>query len=347
MAQSDRKPTLREVADRAGVSIGTASAVFSNKAWVSETVRTSVRDAAEEIGYRPRERRTMAPAAGAQVTTIGFLSQFNEMFSPVNPYFAEVLFGAQRACAELNVSMNYEVIDPRSGQVPLSVERRQVNGLLVLSHAADRDYLRRIVDAGLPCVLLEHTDVGLPVDYVRHDDEAGAEDATRHLLDLGHVDPVPAIITGPTDVLPAEVRLRGYLRALEKRGLTADPAYIRRNNFNVPTGAEEMNRLLDLPIPPTAVFCGNDETAIGALEALRQRGKKVPRDVSIVGYDDVAAAAYTVPALTTVAADKELLGAQAVWHLMERIRRPAMNARDTRLAVRLVERASTGPRRNR
>lgn len=345
MAQAERKPTLREVADRAGVSIGTASAVFANKAWVSETVRTSVRDAAEEIGYRPRERRTMAPAAGVEVTTIGFVSQFNEMFSPVNPYFASVLFGAQQACAELGVSMNYEVIDPRAGQLPLSVERRQVSGLLVLSHAADRGYLRRIIDAGVPCVLLEHADIQVPVDYVRHDDEAGALQATRHLLDLGHVDPVPAIITGPADVFPAEVRLQGYLRALDERGLTADPAYIRRNNFNVPTGVEQMHRLLDLPVPPTAVFCANDETAIGSLEALRQRGKKVPRDVSVVGYDDVASAAHTVPALTTVAADKELLGVQAVWHLMERIRRPALSGRDTRLAVRFVERASTGPRR--
>ncbi len=349
MAQADRKTTLKDVAESAGVSIGTASAVFANKAWVSESARSAVRSAADELGYRPRERRSNGPmASGTPVTTIGFVSQTSDMFSPASPYFASVLYGAQQACAELNISMNYEVSDPTSGQLPLSVERRQVSGLLVLSHASDRDFLRRIIDTGIACVLLEHAETELPVDYVRHDDETGAYLATRHLLDLGHVDPPPAIITGQAEVLPAEVRLSGYRRALAERGLTVDPAYVRRCYFDAAGGAARMDELLDLPVPPTAVFCANDESAVGALEAVRRRGRKVPRDISVIGYDDIASAAHTVPPLTTVAADKQLLGAQAVWHLIERIRRPTMNCRDTRLAVRLVERASTGrPRSSR
>ncbi|MFI5835795.1 LacI family DNA-binding transcriptional regulator [Micromonospora sp. NPDC051300] len=347
MPKVDGRTTLREVAERAGVSIGTASAVFANKTWVSDTARSAVRGAAEELGYRPRERRGGTSTSDVPVTTIGFVSQVSEMFSPASPYFASVLYGAQQACAALNISMNYEVSDPAAGQLPLSVERRQVSGLLVLSHASDRDYLRRIIDTGMPCVLLEHVETELPVDYVRHDDETGAYRATRHLLDLGHVDPPPAIITGRPEVLPAEVRLAGYRRALAERGLTVDPDYVRRSNFDATSGAERMAELLDLPMPPTAVFCANDESAVGALETLRKRGRKVPRDISVIGYDDIAIAAHTVPPLTTVAADKELLGAQAVWHLIERIRRPTMNGRDTRLAVRLVERSSTARPRGR
>lgn len=343
MAQTGRRSTLREVADRAGVSIGTASAVFADKHWVSESARAAVRGAADDLDYRPRGRRTRAVQT---VTNIGFVSQVKEMFAP-NPYFASVLFGAQQACGQLGISMTYEVCDPDTGAVPLAVQRAEVAGLIVLSHASDREYLRRILGAGVACVLLEHVDVELPVDYVRHDDETGAYLATRHLLDLGHIDPAPAIITGPPEVLPSEVRLSGYRRALAERGLSVDQAYVRRSTFDAPTGAARMAELLDLPVRPTAVFCGNDESALGVLETCRTRGLRVPRDISIIGYDDIAMASHTVPPLTTIATDKELLGAQAVWHLVERVRRPGVASRDTYLSVRLVQRGSTArpPRR--
>ncbi|WP_410813860.1 LacI family DNA-binding transcriptional regulator [Micromonospora sp. 067-2] len=345
MTEAQQRSTLRAVAERAGVSIGTASAVFSDKTWVSAGARAAVRSAADELGYRPRSRRTPA-AAAPLVSSIGFVSQISAMFVPTSPYFASVLFGAQQACARLHISTSYEVFDPATGGLPLSVQRRQVGGLLVLSHTSDRDFLGRIVDTGTPCVLLEHEVTDLPVDYVRHDDEAGAFQATAHLLDLGHTDPVPAIITGQAEVLPAQARLAGYRRALTERGLTERPEYVRRSNFDTATGAARMAELLDLGQPPTAVFCANDESALGALETARSRGLRVPQDVSLIGYDDIAMAAHTVPPLTTMAADKELLGAQAVWHLLERIQQPRLSSRDTSLAVRLVNRASTAaPRR--
>ncbi|GAA3240767.1 LacI family DNA-binding transcriptional regulator [Dactylosporangium siamense] len=341
MTEAQGRSTLREVAERAGVSIGTASAVLSDKTWVSAKARAAVRSAVDELGYRPRSSRPVTAAAAPGVSSIGFVSQISEMFVPTSPYFASVLFGAQQACARFNISTNYEVFDPAAGGLPLSVQRRQVGGLLVLSHASDRAFLRRIIDTGMPCVLLEHEVTDLPVDYVRHDDEAGAYQATTHLLDLGHTDPAPAIITGRAEVLPAQVRLAGYRRALAERGLTERPEHVRRSNFDTRTGAAAMAELLDLRQPPTAVFCANDESALGALEAVRARGLRVPEDISLIGYDDIAMAAHTVPPLTTVAADKELLGAQAVWHLLERIQQPRLSSRDTSLAVRLVHRAST------
>ena len=347
MARTEQRSTLRAVAERAGVSIGTASAAFAGKAWVSDSARASIRTAAEELDYHPRARRGSTAVAPPPVTSIGFLSQPSEMFAPGSPYAAAVLFGAQQACAQLNISMNYEVSDPASGRLPLSVERREVGGVLLLGHGCDRDYLRRIIDTSIACVLLEHGDVGLEVDYVRHDDADGGYRATGHLLDLGHVDPAPAIITGPADVLPAQQRLAGYARALAERGLAVEPVYLRRADLSAAGGGAAMAELLDLPVPPTAVFCANDETALGALETLRCRGVQVPRDISVVGYDDIRTAAHTVPPLTTVASDKELLGAQAVWHLLERIRQPGLTSRDTRLAVRLIERASTGRPRTR
>ncbi|MBP2703705.1 LacI family DNA-binding transcriptional regulator [Microbispora sp. RL4-1S] len=339
MGRVTGRSTLKEVAERAGVSIGTASAVFAGKPWVSSATGSVVRRAAEELGYRPRPRRGAEPTG-----MIGFVARASEQFSPDDPYYAPVLFGAQQACAELGLSLTYEAI-PLGGRLPLCVERGQADGLLMLSLGSDRDYLARILGAGVSCVLLEHAVGDLPVDHVRHDDETGGYLATRHLLDLGHTDPPPAIITAGDHIVPAARRLAGYRRALAEAGLRADPAYLRRSEFSVRTGHEQTTALLDLPVPPTAVFCANDLSAIGALDALRERGLRVPGDVSVVGYDDIATAAHTSPPLTTVASDKELLGAQAVWHLVERMRRPGMTSRDTRLAVHLAERASTAPPR--
>ncbi|MGW0480177.1 LacI family DNA-binding transcriptional regulator [Nonomuraea sp. NPDC003214] len=336
--------TLKEVAERAGVAIGTASAVFAGKSWVSPATGAAVRQAAEELGYRPRARKATAAPGGM----IGFVSWVDDLFAPANPYYAPVLFGAQQACAELGLSMTYEVVQRRGDLLPLCVAREQVGGLLVLS-SAPRDQLLRILDAGVTCVLLESAAGDLPdglaVDQVGHDDETGGYLATRHLLDLGHTDPPPAVITADERVLPAARRLSGYRRALAERGLRPPPGYVRRGEFTSETGHEQMAALLALPVPPTAVFCANDESAFGALAALRERGLCVPGDVSVIGYDDIAMAAHASPPLTTIASDKELLGAQAVWHLVQRIRRPGLTGRDTRIAVRLVVRESTAPPR--
>ncbi|MEU5665124.1 LacI family DNA-binding transcriptional regulator [Streptomyces longwoodensis] len=330
--------TLRQVAETAGVSIGTASAVFTEKDWVSEPVKASVVEAARVLGYQPRRRRAEAEPP---VTDIGFVSWAGEAFSPANPYYARVLHGAQQACAGQGIALTYEVVDPGTGRLPLCVERGQVSGLLVLSYGSDREYLRRIIEAGVACVLLEHTPLDLPVDHVRHDDENGGYLATRHLLELDRPGPVPALITAPENIAPATWRLRGYRRALEEHGLRFDPQYVRYCDFDVPGGHQAMLGLLDLPVPPTSVFCANDESALGALDALRGRGLRVPQDVALVGYDDVPLAEHASPPLTTIAADKELIGAQAVWHLLERLRHPGVASRDTRLAVRLVRRGST------
>ncbi|GAA4206465.1 LacI family DNA-binding transcriptional regulator [Microbispora amethystogenes] len=337
MRRTTGRSTLKEVAERAGVSIGTASAVFAGKTWVSPATGSVVRRAAEELGYRPRARRP------AETGMIGFVSWVSELFSPGNLYYAPVVYGAQQACAELDLSMTYEVIQPRGDRLPLCVERGQVAGLLVLNVGASRDYLARILDAGVSCVLLEHAVIDLPVDYVRHDDETGGYLATRHLIGLGHTSPPPAIITAGAHIVPAAQRLAGYHRACAEHGLTPDPAYVRPGDFTARTGYEQMTALLDLPVPPTAVFCANDLSAFGALDALRERGLRVPGDVSVIGYDDVAMAAHASPPLTTIASDKELLGAQAVWHLVQRVRRPETTSRDTMLGVRLVERRSTAP----
>ena len=339
-----RRPTLREVAERAGVSMGTASGVLSEKGSASEQTRALVVAAAEELGYTRRVRP--AVSRPGELTTAGVIARSLHFPSPGNPFYMAVLNGAQRACAELGIALTLETVEEngeRAGQLPLIVQRRQAQGLLVLGHL-DAGYVKKLLDAGTPAVVVDHSVDDLPVDCVRSEDEQGGYLATRHLLDLGHVAPVPAMIIGIPGLRPIADRVAGYRRALAERGLRPAARYLQESvDLSLKGGRAAMEALLDLPHPPTAVFCSNDSTALGALEALRMRGIAVPEECSVIGYDDMEMAAHSPPPLTTVHVDIDLLGAQAVWHLVQRVARPAMTPRSTRLGVSLVVRASTGP----
>jgi len=280
------------------------------------------------------------------LSTAGIIARGLHFPSPVNPFYMEVLNGAQRACADLGVAMTLEMVEEtgdRAGQLPLIVQRRQAQGLVVLGHL-DNDYIGRLLDTGTPCVAADHSVDDLPVDSVRSEDEAGGYLATTHLLDLGHVDPPPAMIVGIPSLRPIAERVAGYRRALAERGLRPPARYLQESvDLSFPAGRVAMDALLDLPRRPTAVVCSNDSTALGALEALRLRGIAVPDGCSVVGYDDMEMASHSPPPLTTVHVDIGLLGAQAIWHLVQRVAAPTMTRRMTRLGVRLVIRSSTAP----
>lgn len=343
----EQQPTLREVAELAGVSIGTASGVFSNKPSVSEAARAAVRSAAADLGYQPPRRRRAANKAGAtDIMTIGLVSRVVQRAGSSYPFYGPVLDGAEQACAALGASLVFEVLredGQEFGGLPLSVQRGQSQGLLLLGYL-DQPYVEEIIGSKVPCVLVNNALTAPLADSVCDDDVRGGYLAAKHLIDLGHVDPVPATIAGPQHLSPMRQRLEGYSAAL--RETVGEPAgtYIRiAQGTGVADGREQMAALLELDTPPTAVVCCNDFTALGALEVLRQRGVNVPAECSVLGYEDLDFAAHAVPPLTTVAVDRELLGKQSVWHLAERIRDPRIAIRDTRLAVSMVERGSTAP----
>lgn len=343
MSRPERRVVLRDVALQAGVSLGTASNVFAEKSSVSEEIRTAVLAAAADLGYRPRPRATRARSV--PVSTMGMVMR-HRMGSPLgNAFYSHVLHGAQTACAEYGITLTYEILPPPpdDGRVlPLIVQRRRVQGVLVVGHV-NPAALALLRQAEAPFVLVDDAVDPPLADVVRGDDERGGYLAAKCLLDHGHRQPPPAIIAGPLDHASIRGRLAGYRRALAEADCAADDAYVRIGDLGPDRGRREMLALLDLPAPPTAVFCCNDTTAQGALNALHERGVDVPGGCSVVGYDDIDWAGHAVPPLTTVHVEKELLGAQAVWHLLERIERPGMPLRQTSLAVTLVDRRSVGP----
>lgn len=348
---------MRQVAERAGVSLGTASAVFSGNAAVSGDARRAVHQAAHALRYRPRRPVSDPYRSSEAMRSIGLVIRLMEHGLRTNPFYAAVLQGAQQVCASLDLSLSYELTVgiERDDPLPLVVQRRETHGLLLVGYLPDHT-VEEIAATGVPCVLVDNSepsrlDSTRPalsrIDSVRNDDGQGGYLATRHLLDLGHTDPVPAMIAGPSEFPSIRDRVRGYRRAIVESGHRVEPQLVRSTSLSPAGGRTEMNDLLDLPNPPTSVFCCNDATALGALATLRERGLAVPEDFSVVGYDDIELAAHAAPPLTTVRVDKELLGAQGVWHLVQRIGQPEMTGRETRLEVVLVTRGSSGPRHTR
>ncbi len=302
---------------------------------------SAVQAAATELHYAYRPRRSQP--LPSTTPTIAVISQRIPITSDSNPFYSPVIRGAERACSASETGLLFAVVDrqvTRHEQLPALLRERRVQGLMVVSYIHP-DTLATLQCTGLPIVLVDHA-VDVPgIDSVMADDDQGGYLATRLLIERGHRHPVPAMIVGPLHV-SIQRRVAGYRRALAEFGLAHDQRYVRAS-LDPDGGYAAMVELLDQPVPPTAVFCCNDTTALGALDALHDRDIAVPRQCSVVGYDDIEQAAHACPPLTTIGVDKELLGNQAVRFLLDRIAHPMMTARYTRLGVRLIHRESVGP----
>jgi LacI family transcriptional regulator len=185
------------------------------------------------------------------------------------------------------------------------------------------------LDRRIPCVAAEH--------------ETGAVEAMRHLIGLGHRR--IAAITGPPGWLATDARLRGYHTALAAAGIPPDPELLVTSDYEFAPGAAAAATLLDVPEPPTAIFAFNDAIALGAIRAAHQRGLVVPRDLSIVGFDDIKYAAVVTPALTTVRQPLAELGQTGVSLVLRLLEREPLETVQLELATRLVVRDSTAPPR--
>jgi len=331
-----RRIGLRQVAERAGVSLATASNVFAAKPWVSADIRDEVLAAAAELKYEPRRQ---GEARHAPVRMLGFVIRHDAPLES-DPFYSDLLRAVEQACAIRGVSVARAHVPfdaERIEDLPPMMRHRQVQGLLAVGVFGPGFYAL-LQQLRLPWVSLDHFDQALPTDCITGDDEYGGYLATRYLIELGHRSPPPAMLAPDSDGANGpncERRWRGYCRALAEFGIPYNEEYVPRIEL-----ASALTALLNLPTPPTAIFCWNDPAALFALNTLRERGISVPRQCSLVGYDDIYLAAGTVPALTTVRVDRHLMARQGVTNLIERIAEPDLSPRHTNVAVTLLKRRS-------
>jgi LacI family transcriptional regulator len=330
--------TIKDVAAIAGVSFTTVSHVVNNSRPVSADVRAKVERAIHELNYVPS---AVARSLKARATaTIGLVVP-----NSTNPYFAELSRGVEDGCARAGYCVFFcnSDDDPMKQRNYLrTLQEKRIDGLVVASAGDDAVLAQTLVDAREPLVIVDRNIEGLNADLVQIDHEKGAYLATRHLLQLGHVR--IGCITASVSTAVSAMRVHGFIRAMAERGIEIVPEAIVESEFSGLGGHRAATQLFDT-MQPTAIFACNDMMGIGALRAAAERGMSVPRDCSIIGFDDIELGRFTYPSLSTVGRSVRALGEAAAQTLIERItggteaaRAPA---RRRVLAPRLILREST------
>ena len=338
MAQAtSQRPTIRQIADQAGVSIATVSRVLNGRGDVSDETRDLVSRVIRENGYTANRS-----ARGLVAGRTGFVGVVVPLVFPA--YFSGILDGAAEALSERDLHI---VLSPTGQEHDREVSvldrlHGVTDGCLIILPEESSEELERHLDNGFRFVVIDplmRLDERIP--SVSAANTSGADQAMRHLLQLGHRR--IAQINGPNGWLATDDRRRGYRAALASAGILPDPALEVDAVPEVDPGREAAASLLALPDPPTAIFAFNDNIAIGAIQAARARGLRVPDDLSVVGFDDVEHATIVTPALTTVRQPLAEMGRTAVSLLSRLMERQSLETLHVELATRLVVRDSTAP----
>ncbi|MFS8204112.1 LacI family DNA-binding transcriptional regulator [Streptomyces sp. CWNU-52B] len=334
--------SLKDVAERAGVSIKTVSNVVNNYPHITPAMRARVQEAIDELGYRPNltARHLRKGRTGIIALAVPELG---------NPYFAELAGAVIDAAAEHEFTV---LLDHTRGEreqellVSQGFRARVIDGLILSPLELEAEDLQGRAD-DVPLVLLGERTYGLPFDHIAIDNVAAARAAVRHLLDRGRTR--IAYLGARTDSAnrPAHLRLDGWRAELAAAGVTPDEGLIVPvGGWDRDDGARAMAELLDAGHRPDAVFAFNDLIAIGAMRVLHERGLRVPWDIAVVGFDDIAESRFGAVSLTTIAPDKQAIARLAVASLLRSLSgRQEPGGRELTAAFELVERESTLGRR--
>jgi len=330
--------TISDVATRAGVGAGTVSRVLNGSPRVSENTRAKVLATIDELGYRPNPLAQGLSRGRCQ--TLGVVVPFFTHASAVERLrgVAAALDGSRYDLVLFDVEQPVH----RDEFLATLTRRDRADGLIIMSMPPPPDALQRILDGGVPVVLIDAVGDGVPV--VCTDDVEGGRLATRHLVALGH-QRIAFIGDAPDDPLgfvSSTDRERGYREVLESSGVGFDDRLVRHGAHDREVAHQLTNELLDRPDRPTAVFAASDVQALGVIEAARARGLDVPVDLSVIGFDDIELAVYA--GLTTIRQPLAESGALGARLLLEALRGEAAPAADVHeLPLELVERSTTAP----
>lgn len=328
-------PTLEEVAARAGVSRATASRVLRGDAKVSQRARDVVLEAAQAISYVPNL------AARSLVTgrseSVAFLVEESEERMFEDPFFLGMLRSAQEAVAVAGLQLVFTVMSRPEDQDRFLAYAAggHVDGVLLLSLHGRDQLPQRLESLGVPTVLSGRPlSGGRRLWYVDADNVGGGELATAHLLDSGRAQ--VATVAGPLDMCAGQDRLAGYRSAVEAAGRTYDETLVAVGDFTVVGGYAATHELLERRPDVDAIFAASDLAAIGVLRALRESGRRIGDDVTVIGFDDIPAAAEQQPPLSTVKQPISALGTAMTRLLLDRIEGRQGLHRRTVLPVELV-----------
>lgn len=325
--------TIKDVAEKANVSIATVSRILNNLPGYSEKTKAKVLSAIKELGYQPN-----AVARGLinkKTQTIGVL--FPDVSSSLS---SEFLNGIEDMCNEVGHSVivcNTASNGMRTKKYLQVLNEKRVDGIIFTSEMMTDDYYEMIQDMNIPVVLLSTVSYKYPIPYVRVDDRHAAYNGAEHLIKKGHRN--IGMISGPkSDPIAGTMRVEGFLSALNEFGLPADEGLVEyAAGFSFKDGVSALPKLLKRNPDVTGVMISSDELAIGAMSAAYKMGIKIPDELSLIGYDNLPISEMCIPPLTTISQPLYEMGSKSAKLLLEMIR-TGETAESVIVRHRIVER---------
>jgi len=333
---------IHEVAKRAKVSIATVSRTLNNPSTVDPKTAARVLKAVEELRYRPDIYARSLVSGRSRI--LGLI-----VSDITNPFFPELVRGFEDVAVQHGYEIMVSSTDYNSARMAVCVRRlleRKVEGVAIMTSEMDRPLIDQLERRKVPTVFLDVGAVHSLISNIQVDYAAGINQAVEHLLGLGHRR--IGFISGPLTLKSASIRRTAFLECLTRKGILEDEDLVTEGDHMIDGGLAAMSRLLDQPNPPTAVLTSNDLTAIGALRAVHRKGLNVPKDVSVIGFDDIHFAEFTEPPLTTVALSRRELAEKAIFALLRHIEpkpgQPGHGAEYTITPTLVVRQSTCAPR---
>ncbi|EPE7079019.1 DNA-binding transcriptional regulator CytR [Cronobacter sakazakii] len=327
--------TMKDVAVRARVSTATVSRALMNPEKVSQATRNRVEQAAIDVGYLPGSlNRNLKRNESRTILVI--------VPDICDPFFSEIIRGIEVTAADQGYLVLIGDCAHQNQQEKTFIDliiTKQIDGMLLLGSRLPFDASKEEQRNLPPMVMANEFAPELELPTVHIDNLTAAFNAVNYLHELGHQR--IACIAGPEEMPLCHYRLQGYVQALRRSGMTVDPHYIARGDFTYEAGANALEQLLSLPQPPTAIFCHSDVMALGALSMAKRRGFRVPDDLSIIGFDNIALAEFCDPPLTTVAQPRFDIGREAMLLLLSQLNGHTVSSGSRLLDCELVLRGTT------
>jgi LacI family transcriptional regulator len=282
--------SIKDVARLAGVSITTVSRVINKFSSVREKNKIRVLDAIKQLKFQPSVFAQRLATGKSNVVAL-VIPRYEGMFYSF--YLLELLRGVGTLCQVFKLDLLLQITDSRT-----SLNLRCVGGIIFADIIGNQQQVKEALDSGIPCVVINHLLSDLEVNCIAIDNVGGAESAVNYLISLGHKS--IAHITGDVVTQAASQRLEGYKQALQKNKINLDESLIFRTDYSRGQARQAAEKLLKMDKPASAVFVASDAMALEVMNVARELGKRVPQDLSIVGFDDNPSGLYAPVALTTV-----------------------------------------------
>lgn len=339
----DERVTITDIAHESGVSLATVSLVLNKKPGVSTETRTKVFEAAEKLGYQVKPNSSNRIS---QLNTLAMIVKTDHDYAPYeNPFYSRVIMGIEEACRKNGITLLFSTLpvddQNRPVETPQILFNESVDGILMVGAFVDETVISVSKPSTAPIVLVDAYSTSNSYDTIVSDNFHASFQAVDYLIKKGHQH--IGMVGGEPNAYPSfRDRRNGYLRAIKENEITE--TYFANFNINKTKGYDEVTWLLKEHPQISALFCINDEIAVTTLRAAQDIGRKIPGDLSVIGYDDINLAQNSTPKLTTLRVDTTAMGRAAVQLLNFRLENPEADYMTLTIHPRLIERESVSER---